>query len=134
MPKCFFIIQRGGEIGSRINLNDLQTTIGRNPDNKIVLDDSMVSRYHCVLAQDPQNGTVTITDLGSTNGVMVNSEQIEPGAPFTVKNRDLIFVGKSIFNFQARPEDYKVTPPPDRNAPDPDVTQTMNLVKLFSGY
>jgi pSer/pThr/pTyr-binding forkhead associated (FHA) protein len=134
MPKCFFIVQRGGDIGSRINLNDLQTTIGRNPDNKIVLDDTMISRYHCVLAQDPKSGTATITDLGSTNGVMVNSEQIEPGTPFTVKNRDLIFVGKSIFNFQMRPDDYKAPPPPDRDKADPEATQTMQLVKLFSSH
>ncbi len=44
--------------------------------NDIVLDDAKISREHhckCVFNDD---GTITITDLGSTNGVFVNGNRI----------------------------------------------------------
>ncbi len=129
--KSFLVVQRGGEIGSLFYLDKTKVTIGRNADNVIPLDDSMVSRYHAVIQQDPGTGEVSVIDLGSTNGVFVNEEQIDPGLPFSLQNRDLIFVGHSVFNLQVRPENYKPNPPLSRLS-DPEVTQHLEMKKLFS--
>jgi pSer/pThr/pTyr-binding forkhead associated (FHA) protein len=129
MPTSFLIVQRGDEIGQRINLDEKRVTVGRNPDNNIVLNDALVSRYHAVLLTDAQ-GKMTITDLGSTNGVMVNDKVIDPGVPTLLKHRDLIIIGKSVYNLQIRPDGYKASPPPSRE--DPDITQFMPFKALFS--
>ena len=50
-------------------------TIGRNPDNDIVIDDSFVSRHHCQIIQD-DTGNFRLVDFGSSNGTFVNGVQI----------------------------------------------------------
>ena len=63
-------------------------TIGRSPDNDIVLDDQRVSRHHARLVR--QNGHFILTDLGSSNGTWLYGERISkdvevtPGATFKV--------------------------------------------------
>ncbi|MBI3360676.1 MAG: FHA domain-containing protein [Chloroflexi bacterium] len=51
-----------------------------------------VSRMHATLTI---NGTsLTLTDLGSTNGSMVNSVKLQPNAPFQLNDGDEIRLGK----------------------------------------
>lgn len=50
--------------------------IGRSADNDVVVDDTKISRVHhceCILHDD---GTITIKDLNSTNGVYVDGNKI----------------------------------------------------------
>lgn len=49
-------------------------TIGRAPDNGLVLHDSRVSRYHGRL--QARRGALVYTDLGSTNGSRVNGSPV----------------------------------------------------------
>ncbi|MDR1552070.1 MAG: FHA domain-containing protein [Prevotellaceae bacterium] len=42
-------------------------TIGRTPNNDIVFDLPQVSRHHAQLVQH-DNGTISISDMGSKNG------------------------------------------------------------------
>ena len=51
-------------------------TIGRAPDNDIVIDDPEVSRNHLQLIQK-DNGMVSVVDLGSANGTYVNGKKIK---------------------------------------------------------
>ncbi|MFH2010115.1 MAG: diguanylate cyclase [bacterium] len=50
-------------------------SIGRAPDNVVVLDRSNVSRRHCLL-EPLQNGTWRVLDLTSTNGTFLNGEAV----------------------------------------------------------
>ncbi len=53
--------------------------LGRAPDNDIVIDHPQASRYHAIIEQ---SGTgVKITDLGSTNGTVVNGQRITGARP-----------------------------------------------------
>ena len=128
MATSFLIVQRGTEIGQRINLTQQQCTIGRNPDNTIILNEALVSRYHAVLTKDI-NGQFSITDLGSVNGVVVNDKLLEPGIQTKLNHRDLIFIGKTVFNLQLRSEGYIAASPPNRV--DPDATLFLPLQTLF---
>src|SRR5947207_14324055 len=74
-------------------------TIGRAPDNAVVLDDPRASRYHAHITQS-DNGTFTIVDGAVINGqlrrsankVFINGEpQFEP----LLKNGDRITIGAS---------------------------------------
>jgi len=51
-----------------------------------------ISRLHAKLSIE--NGKVTITDIGSSNGTWHAGERLVPGQPLAVNNGDVIFLGK----------------------------------------
>ncbi len=59
--------------------------IGRSRDCDIVLDDTGVSRRHAELRRGPDGWTVT--DLGSTNGVRVNGQDVHGAHPLRAGDR-----------------------------------------------
>jgi ABC-type multidrug transport system ATPase subunit len=67
--------------------------IGRAPDNDLVVDDLLVSRYHAELRRTP-DGQCEIADLGSHNGTYVNGRRVS-AHPLT--DRDTVGVGHSTF-------------------------------------
>jgi pSer/pThr/pTyr-binding forkhead associated (FHA) protein len=50
-------------------------SIGRAPDNHLVIDDRRVSRHHADLSQT--EGRWIVHDLGSTNGTAVNGRLVK---------------------------------------------------------
>ena len=50
-------------------------TIGRGPDNAIVLRDGRASRHHARI--DARRGSLVLSDLGSTNGSFVNDRRVD---------------------------------------------------------
>jgi hypothetical protein len=50
-------------------------TIGRGPDNRLVLHDSRASRHHARIYG--RQGALLLSDLGSTNGSFVNDRRVE---------------------------------------------------------
>jgi len=71
-------------------------SIGRAPGQDIQIDDSKVSRAHCRLHAEPDG--LTIADLGSTNGTVVNGRRViqtklEPG--------DCIRLGLTVLEYRA---------------------------------
>ena len=61
--------------GSPILIRKPLTTVGRSSDNDIVLADGDVSRHHARFEYNA--GTLSIHDLGSTNGTRVNGRKID---------------------------------------------------------
>jgi len=74
------------------------TRIGRSSDNDIVLSDVKVSRHHAVITD---NGTaLTITDLGSVNGVRVDGQRIDPSAE--LRDGDRLRIGDQEFTLETK--------------------------------
>lgn len=65
-----------------------ETLIGRAQECRIALDDVLVSRRHAVLRVGPE--AVSVQDLGSRNGVLVNGEKINDARALEVGDRILI--------------------------------------------
>ncbi len=62
--------------GKTIKLDKPVLLIGRNPDCDVILKESRkVSRTHCLIAC--VENTIVVRDLGSTNGVWLNSQRVE---------------------------------------------------------
>lgn len=58
-----------------VALGHERVTVGRDPDNGVVLEGPDVSRRHCALEPQPGGGHAVV-DLGSTNGVLVNDRRV----------------------------------------------------------
>lgn len=127
MPKSFLVVQRGTEIGTKVPLKHGQTSLGRNPDNDIVVNEVAVSRYHALVRFNERTGEISIMDLGSTNGVTVNNTEIKSGTPFTLRQRDTIFVGRAVFNLQIRPDNHVPATLPPLSEDDEDRTLRFNM-------
>tara|TARA_B110000459_G_scaffold187493_1_gene219885 strand:+ start:159 stop:710 length:552 start_codon:yes stop_codon:yes gene_type:complete len=57
----------------------------------VYIKDPAVSQKHAVIQWTGEE--FTVTDLGSSNGTLVNDEEIEEDVPFTIKNGDFLVVG-----------------------------------------
>ena len=94
MPR---LILRSAETGPITHeLTDETITIGRAPDNMIVLDDASVSGRHAQLHRSED--VYRLKDLGSTNGTRVNSETI---TEVTLRIGDRLRFGKVEARFEA---------------------------------
>ncbi len=80
-------------------------TIGRSPDNSIVLPDRWASRNHAQL-RATDAGEFFLIDLGSGNGSVVNGERVT--MPVTLKDGDLITIGHSQLEFHHRANESTV--------------------------
>lgn len=70
-------------------------TIGRTPDNDIVVNDVLASRHHARVVSSPQG--LLIEDLGSANGTHVNGQRIARDQPVAVSDGAVITIGNSDF-------------------------------------
>jgi pSer/pThr/pTyr-binding forkhead associated (FHA) protein len=58
-----------------VDIEGRPLTIGRAPDNGLVVLDGRASRHHARV--DLRRGSLVLTDLGSTNGSWVNDRRVE---------------------------------------------------------
>lgn len=72
--------------------------IGRATDNDVVINDPLVSRYHCQLTQY-DDGRVVLRDNNSTNGTFVNGRQIY--GEVTLLMTDTVMLGKTMFQWKS---------------------------------
>jgi pSer/pThr/pTyr-binding forkhead associated (FHA) protein len=67
----------------------LMATVGRLPDNTLVIDNPAVSSHHACVFRDGDH--YVVEDLDSTNGTFVNEERI---TRHNLRNGDVLLVGK----------------------------------------
>jgi hypothetical protein len=72
-------------------------TLGRAPDNQLVINDSKASSHHAEIRFVGQG--YTITDLGSTNGTFVNDQRLDRNAPRSLNSGDSIRIGDTPFTY-----------------------------------
>jgi pSer/pThr/pTyr-binding forkhead associated (FHA) protein len=80
-------------------------TIGRGPDNDIVLRSKTVSRSHAMLTF--RDGRWFIQDRGSANGTFVSNTRIPFGVPHPLRHADTIGLGSErlVFSWPAEAAD-----------------------------
>jgi len=88
------VVIYGGELGKRYPLEG-EVSLGRSAANVVMLDLDTVSRHHARLFE--KNDVWLIEDLNSTNGTLVNEEEIDTATPLA--NGDLIKLGGAVFKF-----------------------------------
>lgn len=80
---AFWLVDSDGMYALHLGLN----SVGRMPDNDVVISDGSVSRRHCTIIVHAQNGC-EIHDTASKNGTFVNGQRID--GPVRLKNGDQI--------------------------------------------
>ncbi|MDR1169679.1 MAG: FHA domain-containing protein [Prevotellaceae bacterium] len=90
-------------------------TVGRNPGNNVVINDSLVSRHHLQIIQDDY-GNFRLADFGSKNGTFVNGKRVT--GEVGLNSGDIIRIGNttlpwnSYFKAKAEPSRPFTPPPP----------------------
>lgn len=80
----------------RVGLN----TVGRSPDNDIVLQDGYISRRHCTFLVHADY-RVDVFDTASKNGILVNgtritgSRRLDPGDELKLCEKVLVFMSRA---------------------------------------
>ena len=83
--------------GQRVALGEHVTTIGRLPSCTVTVDDSNVSREHAKIEPGPT--AYVVSDLGSTNGTLVNGARI--GTGHRLHDGDILSFGATHVRFEA---------------------------------
>jgi hypothetical protein len=97
-PAVELEIKEPGRPQRRVPVSGAPIRIGRAPECELVLRDTRASRRHARLAA--RNGVLVLTDLGSTNGTLVNGHRI---TEVVLGGGDRIEIGETTLVIQAAP-------------------------------
>ncbi|MCB0154242.1 MAG: FHA domain-containing protein [Anaerolineae bacterium] len=82
------VIHLPGQPPKTVTLTKPLISLGRDPDNLIQIDSTIVSRHHAQLEFTAEGHT--LTDLASTNGTRVNGQRLTPHSPYRLNHNDII--------------------------------------------
>jgi pSer/pThr/pTyr-binding forkhead associated (FHA) protein len=74
--QALLLVKRGPNAGSTFLLTEPQTSVGRDVDSGVFLDDITVSRAHASFERRDADEWF-VRDVGSLNGTYVNGEQVD---------------------------------------------------------
>ncbi len=118
-------VREGEELDLALSL----ITIGREPDNQIVLPTEGVSRYH---GRFRRNGSRwMVEDLGSTNGIALNGVRIE--AAMELHDGDVVFIGNQslrVSDLAAMASPVVFTPLEPETSPATTLDRTVPIAPL----
>lgn len=131
-PQGFrLIIETPGYDTTEVALTEPQITLGRDPDNDIVLPAEAVSRYHARL-QATATGW-SIVDLGGVNGTRIDGERIQVGKAVTIHPDDTVHIGPYQLTLAPPPDavQEEMVPVTERPTPAPQVQVPETPLALF---
>ncbi|HVF17723.1 MAG TPA: AAA family ATPase [Steroidobacteraceae bacterium] len=102
------IVSLQGNPDREIELTSDRVLIGRGDEADVRIDSVFVSRYHALILRDGKQDV--LLDLGSTNGLLVNSRRIIRRA---LRDRDLIQIGPTRVTYQTTLPAAAATQQPD---------------------
>ena len=91
------LVLEEGKIGRSVRIRKEVVTVGRLPECDVVVADPGASRRHAQIRHE--DGSYVLTDLGSTNGTLVNDEFVN-GAR-SLQQGDRITIGNTVLEFRA---------------------------------
>lgn len=100
-PVHFLLLLEDNSAPQRIPLSTLPVVIGRTAPADIILEGGTVSRRHCRLEQAGDG--IMLSDLGSTNGTVVNGDPI--AGPVALQDGAVIGIGAYRLRYHRRSVD-----------------------------
>jgi predicted component of type VI protein secretion system len=87
MPKL--VLKFENSVLKEVPVGTKEVSIGRSPDNGLVIDNPAISHYHARVFQE--DGRLMLEDFGSLNGTFVNGQRVKM---VTLKPGDSVTIGK----------------------------------------
>jgi pSer/pThr/pTyr-binding forkhead associated (FHA) protein len=87
MPKL--VLKFENSVLREVAVGPKEVSIGRSPDNGLVIDNPAISHYHARVFQE--DGRLMLEDFGSLNGTFVNGQRVKM---VTLKPGDSVAIGK----------------------------------------
>lgn len=120
------VVIAGRRSGQRLAVPAGETTIGRDAASELVFDDEGVSRHHAMLV--PAAHTVTIEDVGSTNGTWVNGEAVSSARE--LRPGDRIQLGTALLEVAGAPTGAPTAPAGPQSAAAPASRGRVGRVRI----
>jgi NADPH-dependent 2,4-dienoyl-CoA reductase/sulfur reductase-like enzyme/pSer/pThr/pTyr-binding forkhead associated (FHA) protein/Fe-S-cluster-containing dehydrogenase component/CRP-like cAMP-binding protein len=130
--RAVFLVGREGPFAGRALAVPLGGVVGRAGSSDVRVADPLVSTVHARFEE--RDVGFAVVDLGSTNGVSVRGERVEPDVPHPVRDGDDVQIGRTTWTFRERePADRpKAAPVAPEPAPPPEATGFTRTVALSS--
>ncbi|HLJ57294.1 MAG TPA: FHA domain-containing protein [Chthonomonadaceae bacterium] len=113
------LLRRIEGAGDDITITEGVITIGRRPENTVVLTgDPYVSGRHAQIVTDSTG--VYLEDVGSTNGTVLNGAKVAPNERLPLAEGDELHIGNSKYRIEIQSIDQSEAPPEfDLGVPEP---------------
>jgi pSer/pThr/pTyr-binding forkhead associated (FHA) protein len=109
------VVQKGPHSGQRFAFSKAKVTIGRSPENDIILvNDPLISRQHAYIQIN--NNDVEIVNLSSKNPIFVNNENVNK---WKLTSDTVFMIGDTEFLIQIENQQSVVVVKPQASAPAP---------------
>lgn len=115
------VIRFEGDVLQRTSIRGGVLRLGRLPANDVVLPHPHVSRNHAELRWDETSG-LTLTDLGSTHGTLLNGEEILPNQPHVITPGSTFQIGPYLITFEPADLPVGYVAEEDGGPGTPDIT------------
>ena len=92
------VVVEGKLTGHEFALGRSSVVVGRGKQSDIVLAEQGMSRQHASIQHDAQGWT--LTDLGSTNGTLLNGQPIRTREPYPLRPGDRVTIGSYVLLMQ----------------------------------
>src|SRR5262249_40988389 len=114
MPKL--LLKFNAAVIKEVPLNKGGVTVGRKPDNDVVIDNPAISGHHCKITFEGR--TYYVEDLDSTNGTYVNQKRVKKSG---LHANDVVGIAKHALVFMDEAVSEEGAPAP---APAPEEPKT----------
>ncbi|GAB4276292.1 MAG: hypothetical protein Kow0080_26480 [Candidatus Promineifilaceae bacterium] len=109
----------GPQGDDQIRLKAGTAVFGRQVGVDILLEHPLVSRRHGQFDLNGRTLTLTVTDLGSSNGTLVNGTPLTANTPVTLKDGDVVQAGPFVMTVMVTAVAAEPPTPPPKPTPKP---------------
>lgn len=120
MPKL--TLKFDNAVLNEVPVGSKEVSIGRSPDNGLVIDNPAVSHYHARVFNE--EGRLMLEDFGSLNGTFVNGQRVKM---VTLKPGDSVMIGKHTIVVTDSADVRARVPFPTASKPAPKINETVML-------
>jgi class 3 adenylate cyclase len=123
---AYLEIIKGNNPGTKLVLTD-KSILGRSTDASLCIQETKVSREHAIVQH--RAGHFELTDLGSSNGTMVNDKVLHRHVPQALYDNDEISIGNTLLRFVSEGAE---PPGGHKKLPEEKVVQNGGLTMVFT--
>ena len=125
-PSPKIIVKLNDSVLKEVRIDQGQLTIGRKPDNDLVIEHATVSGHHARVVKVQK--VYFLEDLTSTNGTFINDKRVDRQQ---LRDTDVVAIGKHRMIFREETPNGSTVPPAE--AGDPDRTMVLKSPRASDG-